>query len=123
MALLADRPMTLRQKQSLFSFFVAGLILHADTLGFEVTFGETWRSPEEAARLAKLHKGTPRSLHCDRLAIDLNLFKNGRYLTSSEAYRPLGDFWKTLHPLCRWGGDFKPRADGNHFSMTHGGRQ
>lgn len=111
--------MTLRQKQSLFVRLVARLIDHATELGFELTFAEAYRSPEEAKRLEKLGKGIANSLHTQRLAIDLNLFKNGRYLTSTEAHRPLGEWWEQQHALCRWGGRFQ---DGNHYSLTHGGR-
>ena len=61
------------------------------------------------------------SVHKQRLAIDLNLFKGGVYQTSTEAHKPLGEYWKSLHPLCRWGGDFST-PDGNHYSMAHEGR-
>lgn len=111
--------MTLRQKQSLFVRLVARLLDRAHALGFEVTFGETYRSPEEAARLAKLGKGIAASLHTQKLAIDLNLFRDSRYLSSTEAHRPLGEWWEAQHELCRWGGRF---GDGNHYSLTHGGR-
>jgi hypothetical protein len=45
------------------------------------------------------------------------------YFQSTDAYKPLGDYWKSLDPLNCWGGDFKPKADGNHFSMTDGGQK
>lgn len=111
--------MTLRQKQSLFAHHVAKLILHAYEMGYEVTLGDAYRSPEEAARQAKAGRGIATSLHTQRLAIDLNLFKDGHYLTSTEAHRPLGEWWEKQHELARWGGRFK---DGNHYSFTHGGR-
>lgn len=117
--------MTLRDKQSAFAKLVAFLILEADHLGFELTLGEAYRSPEEAARLAKAGKGIAQSLHTQRLAIDLNLFRDGKYLTSSEAYRPLGQWWEqqsTPDYECCWGGRFT-RADGNHFSIGYGGRK
>jgi hypothetical protein len=110
---------TLRQKQSLFAILTARLIQYATGMGYEITFGEAYRSPEEAARLAALGKGIATSLHTSRLAIDLNLFRNGVYLSSTEAHRPLGEWWEQQHPLCRWGGRFK---DGNHYSLAHGGR-
>jgi hypothetical protein len=113
--------MTLRQKQSLFAVLVADLIKRAVALGFEVTLGETYRSPEEAERLWRLGKGIKTSLHTQRLAIDLNLFLHGRFLTSTEDHRPLGEWWEEQHELCRWGGRFT-RPDGNHYSLTHGGR-
>jgi hypothetical protein len=115
--------MTLRQKQSLFAGLVAQLIQHAIGVGYEVTLGEAWRSPEEAARLAKLGTGIARSLHCDKLAIDLNLFKDGVYLSSTEAHRPLGEWWEaqsTADYQCAWGGRFN---DGNHYALAHGGRR
>lgn len=112
--------MTLREKQSLFVVLVARLIDYASALGYELTFGEAYRSPEEAARLAKAGKGIAKSLHTSRLAIDLNLFKDGVYQRGTEAYRPLGEWWERQDPLCKWGGFF---GDGNHFSLTHGGRK
>lgn len=112
--------MTLRQKQSLFARLAATLILHASELGYEVAIGEVWRSEFEAARLAKLKTGIKRSLHCDKLAIDLNLFRNGVYLRSTAAHAPLGEWWERQHTLCRWGGRF---GDGNHYSLEHGGRK
>ena len=111
--------LTLRQKQSLFVHLTAILLIEASQQGYDLTFGETYRSPEEAARLAKAGKGILKSLHCQRLAIDLNLFKDGKYLTTSAAHRPLGEWWEKLDPLCRWGGRF---GDGNHYSLAHGGR-
>ena len=112
--------MTLRQKQSLFARMVALLILKAYEMGYEITFGEAWRTPEQAQRNAAAGRGISNSLHIDRLAIDLNLFKDGKFLTSTEAHRPLGEWWEQQHPLARWGGRFN---DGNHYSLEHGGRK
>jgi hypothetical protein len=113
--------MTLRQKQSAFAIHVARLILKAHELGFEVTLGEAWRSPEEARRLAGTGAGIITSLHTQKLAIDLNLFIDGVYQASSEAHRPLGEWWEQQHELARWGGRFRPRPDGNHYSFTYAG--
>lgn len=109
---------TLRQKQSRFALMVANLLLQSKRMGYEITFGEAYRSPEEAARLAKVGKGIANSLHTQRLAIDLNLFKDGRYLSSSEAHRSLGEWWEGQGGT--WGGRF---GDGNHYSLAHGGRK
>ena len=109
---------TLRQKQSRFALMAARLILQAQAMGYEVTLGEAYRSPAEAARLAAAGRGIARSLHTDRLAIDLNLFKNGRYLDSTEDHRPLGEWWESIGGT--WGGRFK---DGNHYSLAHEGRK
>ena len=105
--------MTLRQKQSLFVRLVGLLIEHAYRSGFELTFAEAYRTPEQAAANAAAGTGIARSLHTQRLAIDLNLFRAGRFLANTEDHRPLGEWWEALHPLCRWGGRFR---DGNHYS-------
>lgn len=116
--------MTLRQKQSKFAQLVAELIMQAEAEGFEVTLGEAYRSPEEAVRLEKLGKGVKNSLHILRLAIDLNLFLNGTYLRSTEAHKPLGEWWERQSTppdiVCHWGGRF---GDGNHYSVGHAGRK
>tara|TARA_R110002020_G_scaffold304816_1_gene520613 strand:- start:307 stop:489 length:183 start_codon:yes stop_codon:yes gene_type:complete len=51
-------------------------------------------------------------MHRKRLAIDLNLFKDGKYLTDSNHYLFAGEYWKNLNDACNW--DIR---DGNHFSM------
>lgn len=114
-----DKP-TLRETQSLFAYHVAHLILEAYRQGYELTGGEWWRSLEEVARHAAAGTGSATSLHPDRLALDLNLFRNGVYLVDAEDHRPLGEWWEKQHPLARWGGRF---GDGNHYSFTFGGRK
>lgn len=61
------------------------------------------------------------SLHYEGCAVDIDLFKDGVYLATSEKHKPFGEFWKSLDKDCRWGGDFS-RPDGNHYSVTYGGR-
>lgn len=116
--------MTLLEKQFTFSRLLPLLINRAIVLGYEVTMGECYRSPEEAARLAKLGKGIKNSLHISRLAVDLNLFRDGVYLTDGEAHRMLGIYWESLSvgkPYnCDWGGHF---GDANHYSIGDNGRK
>jgi D-alanyl-D-alanine carboxypeptidase len=112
--------MTLGEKQRKFTKLVAQLISFAYGDGFEFTFGEAYRTPEQAALNAKSGAGITNSLHTKRLAVDLNLFIEGVYQTDSAAYKPLGVYWKALDPECAWGGDFS-RPDGNHFSLSHDG--
>jgi hypothetical protein len=114
--------MTLGEKQRLFTKLVGLLIEYAYANGYELTLGDAYRSPDQARANAASGKGIVNSLHCERLAIDLNLFKAGQYLTDSLAYQPLGEYWESLHPDCAWGGRFT-RADGNHFSIQHAGRK
>lgn len=112
----------LPEYQQLFAVCVATLILRLEELQYRVTFGEAYRPPETAALYAKQGRGIVKSLHCDRLAVDLNLFRDGEYLTSTEDYRSAGMIWKALNPFARWGGDFA-KPDGNHFSFEWQGRK
>ena len=58
------------------------------------------------------------SLHYAKCAGDLNLFKDGEYLTDTESHRFLGEFWESLNPENRWGGRY---SDGNHYERVPGG--
>lgn len=109
--------MTLGQKQRDFTYDVSQLIVRAYQIGYELTFGEAYRTPEQAALNAAKGSGIANSLHTQRLAIDLNLFKDGKYLTDTEAHRPLGEFWESLRKENRWGGRFK-KPDGNHYERV-----
>ena len=100
--------MTLGQKQRKFARMVADLIIHAYDNGYELTFGDAWAQTG--------HKQD--SNHYIRLAIDLNLFKDGVYLTTTEAHKPLGEFWESMGGA--WGGRFN---DGNHYSLEYQGRK
>jgi hypothetical protein len=113
--------MTLGEKQRLFAKLVAQLITWAYAHGYEFTFGEALRTQAQADANAGTGAGISNSLHLIKLAIDLNLFLAGVYQTDTQAYKVLGEYWKSLHPLCRWGGDFVSRPDGNHFSLEHAG--
>ena len=112
--------MSLGEKQRRFTELVGRFILWCYDNGYELTFGECYRTPEQAALNAASGKGIANSLHTKRLAIDLNLFVNGEYRTETEAYKQVGEYWKALDPEARWGGDFS-RPDGNHFSLEHEG--
>jgi hypothetical protein len=113
--------MTLLQKQKEFARLVAVLINKAIALNYEVSLGETYRPPETARAYAQKGIGSEHSLHTKRLAIDINLFKGGVWLTKSEDHKALGDFWESLscgEIQCCWGGRW---GDGNHYSITHNG--
>lgn len=113
--------MTLLEKQFTFSRLVAQLIQEANRSGYEIALGEALRSPEEAHLMAEQGKGVANSLHTIKLAIDLNLFKDKKYLGSTEDHKGLGAYWESLSTeqyKCSWGGHF---GDGNHYSIEHGG--
>lgn len=111
--------MTLSEKQQLFVSLIAQLITWANDKGYRLTFGEAYRTPEQAKLNAKSGAGIANSLHTQRLAVDFNLFVNGEYKTKTEDYLPLGEYWESLGGA--WGGRFKSRPDGNHFSLGHNG--
>ena len=97
---------------------VALLILHAEQLGYAVTLGDAYRDPRLHGKMGvKKAYGHRASFHKRRLAIDLNLFRDGRYLRTTKAHQPLGDYWKSIGGS--WGGDF-PRPDSNHYSYGEG---
>lgn len=102
---------TLRQMQSEFAALVPRLIDKAIELGFEVTLGDAYRDP-------RVTYGHLFSAHKKRLAIDLNLFRNGEFLESTDAHKDLGEWWEQQHPQARWGGRFR---DGNHYSFEWDG--
>lgn len=118
--------MTLIEKQLLFPRLLAKLLTYADDSGTRVTVGECYRTKEQAAWNAAHGTGIAKSLHCDRLAIDLQCFRmhNGvwTYLARGDEpeYALLGQYWERLHELCSWGGDF---GDPGHFSIRHDGRR
>ena len=112
--------MTLLEKQLLFTRNVGLLIGHVYESGYGLTFGEAFRTSEQAALNELNGSGIKNSLHGKRLAVDLQLFREKEYLKVSDDYESAGKYWLSLHPLNRWGGDFA-KQDGNHFSMEHEG--
>ena len=114
-------PPTLSQLQRKFTRMVGQFIDWVyQQPGFELTVGEAYRTPEQAAIDAQKGSGIAHSLHTDRLAIDFNLFLHGVYQQGTAAYLPLGQKWEAMGGA--WGGRFT-RQDGNHFSLEYQGRK
>lgn len=105
--------MTLREKQSHFMRMVQLLLNYAHFLGYELTEGDAYRDPRAFGAYGQRGDGYghPSSFHKQRLAIDLNLFKDGVYLQETEDHQRLGAFWEFIGGS--WGGRWK---DGNHYS-------
>lgn len=104
------------------SYFITQIPLEIP--GAQVTFGEFHRPTWVAAEYARRGLGISTSLHTQRLAADLMLFRNGVYQTSSEAYRPLVNLWLQIGPA--FGVDAAAGIsfnDGNHFSCAYRGRK
>jgi len=136
----------LGRKQTLFAALQPLVILHTrirlrrELRLFEFQRDErTARWNSEHCRKCKQHKGHAahrpasrgyhkfrsigilRSLHRLRLAGDYGLFDaSGAYLTKSEQYQAVGDYFESLVPLAYWGGRFQ---DGNHLALRHQGRK
>lgn len=109
--------MKLWEKQAIFADNVSRLLNYMITSGKKPTLGDAFRSPEQAALNVKNGTGIADSLHCKRLAIDINVLdKDGTYHADAAPYKPFADFWVTLHPLNRAGYYFK-KVDANHFEM------
>jgi len=108
--------MTLRGQQSFFVLLVGQLIEWAYEQGYELTFGECFRTQEQAEWNAQHGTGISNSLHRIRLAIDLNLFRDGVLLGTVEDFRPLGEQWESMSYLARWGGSWA-KPDAGHFSL------
>lgn len=113
--------MKLGKKQELFMRLLPRLIDKAHELGFEIRGGDLFRDPRtNGAHGIKKGYGRDKSNHKLKLAIDLNLFKDGAFIRSTKGHEPLGLWWESQNELCRWGGRFN---DGNHYSLEHwGGR-
>jgi len=103
--------MSLGGKQRVFTKNVALLIIEAYKLGYELTFGDCYRDD-------RCDYGHKNSLHRSRLAVDLNLFKDGKYLDGIEAnegHSELHNVWDSM------GGAERIDNDLNHYSVEHQG--
>ncbi len=108
--------MRLSRKQGIFLLNVAKLIQYVSEQGWWVTGGELLRTKEQQKIYFDNGKSkTMRSKHRSKLAIDLSLFVGGEYQTKKEPYKPLADYWKSLHPNNVAGYDWG--WDANHFEM------
>lgn len=112
--------MTLREARCAFTRHLATLVLRAGDLGYEVAFDEV---TERLTEKDPTSDHMPGSLHHHGLAGDLLVYKDGKYLTSTDEYTALGELWEQMGresglPLT-WGGRFR---DGNHFSLKWNGR-
>jgi len=113
--------MKLSEVQQTFASLVPRLSDKAHEMGFRVTLGDAHRDERvHGAFGVKLGYGHPKSNHKRRLAIDINLFRDGEYLEGTEAHRELGEWWEKQHVLARWGGRFN---DGNHYSFEWEGNR
>ena len=124
--------MNLSTHQQIFTQNIALLILKANSLGVNLTFGEAFRSVDqqllyfhgftvrpEDVRLELISSSkrsrTLNSNHLKRLAVDFNFFVGGVHTFTNPVVEELGKYWESLDPLNRWGGNFKKFYDAPHF--------
>mgnify|MGYP001586677834 CR=1 FL=1 len=120
----ATKGTELRRRQTLLVKCLGKLIGYAEGRGYELTLGEGYVQPVRKARGGEFYADGVHmdgSLHYSRLAIDLNLFVAGEYVSDSEhfAWVDLGSYWESLEELCRSGRHF---GDANHLSIAHAGK-
>ena len=113
--------MKLGEKQELFMRLLPRLIDKAHALGFEIRGGDLERNRAVFGIMGEQRGyGHKNSAHKLKLAIDLNLFLDGKWQTQTSQHQELGEWWEQQHELCRWGGQFN---DGNHYSLEHNGNK
>lgn len=108
---------TLGQKQRRFMRMVQALLEYIHREGYECTIGDGYRDPRVFGAVGEMKGyGHAKSAHKQRLAIDLNLFLDGKFLSATTDHEPTGRFWESIGGT--WGGAF---GDGNHYSLPHDG--
>jgi len=111
--------MTLGEKQRKFPLLLMSLVHYIYSQGYEITWGDGFRDPRVFGNIGdKIGYGHKNSCHKLKLAQDLNLFKDGKWLKETEDHKQFGEYWESLDPDCTWGGRFQ---DGNHYSITYKG--
>jgi D-alanyl-D-alanine carboxypeptidase len=112
----------LGDKQKLLTRLLPRLWDYMHEMGYEATLGDAYRDPRVFGMIGTSKGyGHKDSNHKRRLAIDINLFRDGVYMDRTEDHRLFGEFWKRQDKACRWGGDF-PTPDGNHYSIEYHGQ-
>ena len=96
--------MTYGDKRRKFAVMLSKLIPFALGLGYEVSLGDGM------CRTGHIEN----SFHYIGLAQDINLYKDGVYLTETEDHSQLGNYWESLDLHASWGGRWN---DGNHYSL------
>jgi hypothetical protein len=115
--------LNLLEKQKVFSKTLAKFLNDLFLRGYDVTMGECYRPPEMADIYASQGRGVKNSNHCIKLAVDLNIFYQGTFLTSKEILEIPGKLWKvTQLALCKLAGvEILKMLTRNHFSFLHNG--
>jgi len=95
--------MVLGSDRRKFTHMQALLVLHAAQLGYELA-GKWWYRPPDS------EVGHKKSLHHLSLAVDFDLYLNGKYLSDGTGHDELHDYWDSI------GGNERIENDMNHYS-------
>ena len=98
--------------------------------GYKFTYGEAWR-PDEMQKIyyeSGKSKIKGKGPHGNRLARDYNIWVNKILTYVKEDLKSIGEFWESLDPLNRWGGNLiigydengEPKYDTPHFERMKG---
>lgn len=101
------------EKQFEFARKISVLRLVAFEIGYQITDGDAYRDP-------RVTYGSSNSCHRLRLAQDLNIFKDGEFLTgvdAEKAHSKLHDIWDMM------GGAKRILGDLNHYSLEYNGQR
>ena len=97
-----------RQQQFFDAFITWGV--EARRRGYKCTFGDAFRDPR-----ASFPYSFPGTYHGKRLAVDVNLFKDGAWLVTRTGWIEMGEVWESLGGT--WGGRWEgSKCDPNHLS-------
>jgi len=113
--------MSLINEQVIFLADVCRLIEFVQQNGFMVTGGELYRTEEQQKIYEQQGKAQPGcwNSHNARLAIDLNFFKmvndKPELTYNKKELQIIGDYWESLDPINKWGGNWKTLVDTPHF--------
>lgn len=108
--------MTPGEHQEAFSKNVSLLFHFLHVNGFDIRIGEAQRTKAQQEIYVQEGKSmTKNSMHLKKCAIDLHIFKNGKWIQDKKKLQEIGDFWESLDTLNRWGGNWKRFRDVPHF--------
>ena len=94
---------------------VASMIHFAQSRGDVLTGGEMERPQRQQDYYFSTGASrTKDSYHTKKLAWDFSLFVNDELTYRTEDLRPYGEYWESLHPNNKWGGNFEGFMDAGH---------
>ena len=111
--------MTLGENQEKFMQDVEKLLSYLHQNDYSVRGGELERTQAQQEIYYNTGKSkTMNSNHLKRCAIDLHIFKAGKWLQTKQELQEIGNYWESLNSSNRWGGNFISFLDTPHFERN-----